>query len=57
MKTLTPKAILAVPCPTCGAKPGQECELNTGKPRSQSHFDRRITAKDHRSTEVQELGI
>jgi hypothetical protein len=24
-------------CPTCGAKPGEKCELNSGTPRSEPH--------------------
>jgi len=28
---------LIVRCPTCGAKPGEKCELNTGLPRTDPH--------------------
>ena len=28
------KQALAVRCPTCGAKPGEKCELSTGLPRT-----------------------
>ena len=38
--------VLAVCCPTCGAKPGEKCELATGQPRTNPHFDRRVIAKD-----------
>jgi hypothetical protein len=38
--------IHAVPCPTCGAKPTEQCELNTGQPRTNPHRDRRLTAED-----------
>jgi hypothetical protein len=38
--------ILAVRCPTCGAKPGEKCELNTGLPRTNPHRDRRLKASD-----------
>jgi hypothetical protein len=37
---------LSVRCPTCGAKPGEKCELSTGQPRTTPHRDRRIIAKD-----------
>jgi hypothetical protein len=46
MKKLDPKEALAVRCPTCGAAPGKKCELTTGQPRSDSHRDRRLIAKD-----------
>jgi hypothetical protein len=36
----------AVRCPTCGAKPGEKCELTTGQPRTDSHRDRRLTAAE-----------
>lgn len=38
---------LAVRCPTCGAKPGEKCELATGQPRSAPHRDRRLEALDN----------
>jgi hypothetical protein len=44
---LSPKQILAVRCPTCGAVPGEKCELGTGQLRTTPHRDRRLTAKDH----------
>jgi hypothetical protein len=34
------KKDLAVRCPTCGAKPGEKCELNSGFSRTDSHPDR-----------------
>ena len=37
---------LTVQCPTCGAKPGEKCELCTGLPRTQPHRDRRLAAED-----------
>ena len=40
------KLSLNVPCPTCGAAPGQKCELNTGQPRTAPHRDRRLNAAD-----------
>jgi len=43
---VTQKQALAVPCPTCGAKPGQKCALSTGLPRTYPHRDRRLTAGD-----------
>ena len=38
--------IRAVPCPTCGAEPGEKCELNSGQPRTAPHRDRRLAATD-----------
>jgi len=37
---------LTVRCPTCGALPGQKCELSTGLPRTDPHRDRRLAAAD-----------
>jgi hypothetical protein len=37
---------LTVRCPTCGAKPGEECELSTGLPRTEPHRDRRLAAAE-----------
>jgi hypothetical protein len=37
---------LTVRCPTCGAKPGEKCELCTGLPRTQPHGDRRLARVD-----------
>ena len=45
-KELSPKQALAVRCPTCGAAPGEKCELTTGRPRTDSHRDRRLIAKE-----------
>jgi hypothetical protein len=45
-KVLSPKEILAVRCPTRGAKPGEMCELSTGLPRKEPHRDRRLIAAD-----------
>jgi len=36
------KLALSVRCPTCGAKPGEKCELSTGLPRTEPHRDRRL---------------
>lgn len=38
--------IQAVSCPTCGAQPGQKCELHSGQPRTEPHRDRRLAAED-----------
>ena len=38
--------VLAVRCPTCGARPGEKCELGTGQPRTEPHRDRRLAASD-----------
>jgi len=43
MKVKKEKA-LAIRCPTCGAKPGEKCELSTGLPRINPHRDRRLAA-------------
>jgi hypothetical protein len=40
------KQVLAVRCPTCGAKPGEKCELSTGQPRTDPHRDRRLAASE-----------
>jgi hypothetical protein len=45
-KELTPKQILSVRCPTCGAATGEVCELNTGAPRTEPHRDRKLSAAD-----------
>jgi hypothetical protein len=44
----TQKEALAIRCPTCGAKPGEKCELSTGQPRTYPHRDRRMLALDKR---------
>jgi hypothetical protein len=38
--------VLMVRCPTCGAKPGEKCELATGQPRINPHRERRWVAAD-----------
>jgi len=43
---VTEKQVLRVPCPTCGAKRGEKCELNTGMPRTEPHRDRRLVAAE-----------
>jgi hypothetical protein len=45
-KEHTRKDVLAVRCPTCGAEPGEQCELSTQQPRTKPHRDRRLIAKD-----------
>lgn len=45
-KELSSKQILALPCPTCGAAPGEKCELGSGQPRTEPHRDRRLIAAD-----------
>ena len=45
-KELTPKQLIAVPCPTCGAAIGEPCELHSGALRSGPHRDRRLSAAD-----------
>ncbi len=41
---LTPEQISAVSCPTCGARVGKRCELNTGTLRFGPHLDRKFAA-------------
>lgn len=43
---LTPKQVLSVPCPTCGAATEENCELHTGTPRTEPHRDRKLAAAD-----------
>jgi AraC-like DNA-binding protein len=45
-KKPTLKQVQAVRCPTCGAGPGEKCELTTGLPRTEPHRDRRLIAED-----------
>ena len=45
-KDLTPEQIASVPCPTCGAAIGEDCELNSGALRFEPHRDRRLSAAD-----------
>jgi len=46
VKKPTLKQVQAVRCPTCGAGPGEKCELSTGQPRTEPHRDRRLISKD-----------
>jgi len=39
---------LKVRCPTCGAKPGEKCELSTGLPRTDPHRNRRLVGLEKR---------
>ena len=43
---MSPKTVLNIPCPTCGAGAGSKCELGSGQPRNRPHRDRRLTAKE-----------
>jgi hypothetical protein len=45
-KKPTLKQVQAVRCPTCGARPGEKCELSTGQLRTDPHRDRRLEAAD-----------
>jgi hypothetical protein len=45
-KDLTPEQMASVPCPTCGAAIGEDCELNSGARRFEPHRDRRLSAAD-----------
>jgi hypothetical protein len=49
---ITREQIQAVPCPTCGAEPREECELNSGGPRTESHRDRRLAAEESLSVPI-----
>jgi hypothetical protein len=49
-KELSVHQSLAVSCPTCGAAPGERCELSSGQPRYDPHRDRREIAKDAAKT-------
>jgi hypothetical protein len=42
----TPKQILAIPCPACGAKRGEKCELNSSQLRNTARRDRRLAAEE-----------
>jgi hypothetical protein len=42
------KQILAIACPTCGTRPGENCELGSGRRRKIPHRDRRLAAEDIR---------
>lgn len=44
MGTMTPRLLLAVPCPTCGAAAGKGCLLHSGQPRNELHIDRKLSA-------------
>jgi hypothetical protein len=51
-KELTPKQILSVPCPTCGAATNEPCELHTGDPRTEPHRDRKLSAAEATENEA-----
>jgi len=44
MKAVKEQA-LGFRCPTCGAKPKESCELNTGLPRTEPHPARTVAAE------------
>jgi hypothetical protein len=44
MGYLTPKLLLAVPCPSCGVAAGDRCLLREGGFRNEPHIDRKLTA-------------
>ncbi len=46
MRDLSPKQLSAVPCPTCGVRPGERCILHSGAPRTESHVDRKLCAAE-----------
>jgi hypothetical protein len=58
-KGFSPKQAFAVRCPTCGAAPGEKCELTSGQPRTDPHRERRVTAKlrpiERRKVKVKEI--
>ena len=45
-KDLTPDQILAVHCQTCGAQPGEPCQLHSGGLRNEPHRNRKLSAAD-----------
>jgi hypothetical protein len=45
-KKPAPEQVLAIRYPTCGAAPGEKCELSTGHLRTSPHSDRRWIAAD-----------
>jgi hypothetical protein len=45
-KELTPKQILSVPCPTCGAAVEEACGLHTGALRTEPHRGRKLSAAE-----------
>ena len=47
MKELTPKQVLAVRCPTCGAPPGVRCELGIGRHRTEPHRGRETVSMEN----------
>ena len=49
----TPKQVIAVRRPTCGAAPGQKCELSIGLPRFEPHQARRLEAGDKGSSRTE----
>jgi len=55
-KKPTLKQVQAVRCPTCGAGPGEKCELNSGQPRVRPHRDRRLIAADRVATHATSVG-
>jgi hypothetical protein len=56
-KELSLTETLAVPCPTCGATSGAKCELSTGQPRTNSHRDRRLIAKEQSLAGAFPIGV
>ncbi len=46
VKDLTPKRLLSVPCPTCGAPAGKRCERYSGVPRKEPHVERKLAATE-----------
>ena len=46
MSDLTAEQLFSVPCPTCGAAPGERCLLHSGAPRSEPHVDRKLCAAE-----------
>jgi hypothetical protein len=44
MRDLSPRALLAVACPKCGAPVGKRCLLYSGGMRNEPHVDRKLSA-------------
>jgi len=46
VRDLTPRLLLAVPCPTCGVAAGERCLLYSGALRNEPHVERKLSAAE-----------
>jgi hypothetical protein len=44
MGEMAPRLLLVVACPICGAAAGKRCLLQSGRPSSEPHIDRKLCA-------------